>query len=242
MIIATICGFELAMLLYVTGLRSIGGNQTVGEAFWIGHDAVVRAILEECSFLAVILAAIIGSIALYVADSQLRAFVRQSAAFVEHNRQSEAARTASVYMEVSSKWDSETVAGAREFLSSLQQEFDALAADQRDPRITTPSHYIHQRIQIQGDEKAYAAFLVVASFIEDIGLLCHKRYVRIEDINDIIGSGLLYQITLMLEQICHERRIAPDPARSRSRYAFALWLYETITQHPRFGVPGYGAI
>lgn len=240
-LVATVCGFELAMVLYVTGERVLAAHRGGNQEFWIGHDAPVHDLLEELSFVAIVLAAVIGAVALYVADSQLRAFVRLSRDFGAQIRQAEAARTASIYVEVSTKWDSEEVATARDALERLEKDYLALPAAAKTPDIPSACHYIWRKINADHDEAAYDAFIVVASFIEDIGLLCQKEYVRIDDINDIIGSGLLYQIGLLLEQIRHERRMAPGPSRARSRYAFTLWLYGELKPQKRFAVEGFGA-
>jgi hypothetical protein len=240
-LVATICGFELAMVLYVAGERVLAAHNAGGEAFWIGHDAPVRNLLEELSFTAIVLAAVIGAVALYVADSQLRAFVRLSRDFGAQIGQAEAARTASIYVEVSTKWDSQEIATARDALEQLEKDYVALPTAAQTPHIPSASHHIWHKINVDHDENAYDAFIVVASFIEDIGLLCQKQYVRIDDINDIIGSGLLYQIGLLLEQIRHERRTAPDLSRARSRYAFALWLYSELKPQKRFALDGFGA-
>lgn len=240
-LVATVCGFELAMALYVTGERMLAARFSGNQGFWIGHDAPVRDLLEELSFVAIVLAAVIGAVALYVANSQLRAFVRLSRDFGAQIRQAEAARTASIYVEVSTKWNSQEVATARDTLERLEKVYVALPAAAKTPNIPSASHHIWHKINVEHDEAAYDAFIVVASFIEDIGLLCQKEYVRIDDINDIIGSGLLYQIGLLLEQIRHERRTAPDVSRARSQYAFTLWLYAELKPQKRFAVDGFGA-
>jgi hypothetical protein len=87
-----------------------------------------------------------------------------------------------------------------------------------------------------GKDEVIEAITIILSYIEDVGLLCRKRYVRIEDVNDIIGPSIVLQVSLSTIYISEFRR----KNKSSAKYANAIWLYKRLRKKRPFQVHGFG--
>ena len=76
----------------------------------------------------------------------------------------------------------------------------------------------------------------VLSYLEDVGHLCRKRYLRKADVCDIIGNSIEQSIEILLPPIREERKSDGGDAV----YANALWLYEGSLKFRLFRISGYG--
>ena len=81
-------------------------------------------------------------------------------------------------MEVTARtWDSRRIAKARLHLKQLEKEYKGLPDEEMTREGPSAAHYIHRQVVREFSEKDTVtsdAFTVVASFIEDNGLLCQR--------------------------------------------------------------------
>jgi hypothetical protein len=128
-------------------------------------------------------------------------------------------RLAPVYMEISQKWDSDGLAAAR-FGINVRIS---------DGTLNKP---LPPNLQLAADRD----FLMVISYLEDIGLLCRRGYLDIGDMADILGSSMIHYIDALRPQIDRERRDAGDRIRREAKYANILWLRSNLekirSKHP----------
>ena len=134
-------------------------------------------------------------------------------------REVQKSRLAPVYMEISHRWDSDGLSRSRSGISARMLDGtikNLLPRNNADP--------------------AYHDFLIVVSFLEDIGLLCRKRYLSLEDIADIIGSSIIYYIDALRPQIDAARASEESKITREAKYANTLWLRDNLLrirqQHP----------
>jgi hypothetical protein len=203
------------------------------ESLAAGPSSDSKAInfIEVIYFLTNSFVAAATIVALFFARVQIRHLRKQ-------NREATRARKAEMYLDISKQWDSSKIVKARNDLYELDEFFEKHKTRILGQNINDRADYF--RYVLTAAEKhddIYTAYIAVSSFTEDIGLLCRRKYVRLKDINDIIGDGLRETIGMVIGQIVAERR--QDGAQSY--YAQTLWLYERLNKMSSFSVEGYGA-
>lgn len=167
---------------------------------------------------------------------------RQFAAARSQFESAEKTRLVSVYLTVSEKWDSDGVAAARRQIIGLEDFFTAHATQLSHFR--GASEYIHAVLLECGENsRLYKDYIVLMSYLEDIGLLCRNDYLSIVDVNNIIGEGVTSIVGLLLSHIEYERT---EMARrdgaclAAGYYANALYLYDMLRPMTPVGIEGYG--
>lgn len=196
----------------------------------------LHAYLEIVYFVASATLPILTVIAIYVAGDQFRLMRVQT-------RHAERARLATVYIEVSNRWDSEASTRARQAIEDVVDLYDAYGPASRPGAAAPVTVNSFIADVVEGDPTcpaANAAFYLL-SLTEDLGLLCQRNYIAVRDLNDIVGGGVSRTIDLVRILIERDRAAETDPVTARARYAFTLWLREQLDPAERFSVPGHGA-
>ncbi|HZK91808.1 MAG TPA: hypothetical protein VFC56_16830 [Stellaceae bacterium] len=181
----------------------------------------LREVAELVSFCATAIVPVIAVVGGWVAYRQFQA--------------AETTRLVSVYMAISEKWDSDGIREARRRIYQFQSFWEA----HRTELVHYPdaAQYLHALLLESGEtSRLYRDYLLLMSYLEDIGLMCESDYLRIADVNNFIGQGIMSTLGLLLPQIIYERRDTKDAAL----YANALQLYRDLpTMKPRT-IAGFG--
>lgn len=145
-----------------------------------------RNFLELVFFIANIILLITAVIALIVA--------RAHAAEVEH------ARLAAIYMDISALWSSSRVVESRMHILKLRDRFhDPAYSDLLKDRARPAPEYIRLVLNAERsrDRMLHSQHTAILTFLEDIGVLCKKDYVKADDVLDFIASPITLQMELL---------------------------------------------
>lgn len=198
-----------------------------------GAEVTFKRVADILSSVATILLAIIATFALWFAR-------RQAQLLVDQNAHAGRARLAPTYLDISQQWDSDGLAKARSILGELDTFWNA--NPELQGAFSSSSKYIHAVIRDMGPlSRPYNSYVDLMAYIENLGLLCLEDYVGLQDINNIMGSGIRYILGLVLEQIQYDRSTRDSSVKSRALYANALTLYELLVNLKPRTIEGYGA-
>jgi hypothetical protein len=135
----------------------------------------------------------------------------------------ESARLATIYMEISSAWTSHRNVASRVYLLNLRDEFnDPNCVNSIKTNSTSPQNYIKNVLLAlrQGDRLGHSRRTAILTYLEDLGVLCKKQYVREVDVFDLIASPIKVQVDLLVDYIGHFQTQNP------SNYEHAILLFE----------------
>ena len=195
----------------------------------------LRDVAELVSFCATIATPFVAIGAGWIAFRQFQAAEKQFQA-------AEKTRLVSVYMSIAEKWDSDGIAAARRQLYQLEEFWKSHHATVLAGHPSAPD-YIRAVLADGGEtSKTYRNYILLMSYLEDIGLLCESKYLDIADISNIIGYGISEIIRLLLPQIEFERSgTTADVGEPAAHYANALLLYKKLQGMKPTTIPGFGA-
>jgi hypothetical protein len=129
-----------------------------------------------------------------------------------HAKEAENARIASIYMEISSQWSSDKIVDSRMYIITLS---DRWKNPEYEDDEKAKSHSVGEYIRrvLESDRKKSRTLhntnTAILIFMEDLGVLCKKRYVREEDIFDFIASPIILQMELLQNYVENVRKAFP---------------------------------
>ena len=147
-------------------------------------------------------------------------------------------RLASVYMEITKRWSTEEMALSRKLLTDLADFYERQRERPELQDFTSSAEYIRAVLVelIAHDKFALQKYLAIATFLEDVGVLCRKDYVRADDLFDFIGGAIVRYTKLLLPFMLSARQ----GPHGRSIYANAFWLYRRASQRRTYEETGEG--
>lgn len=192
-----------------------------------GSPLHFRDVAELASFCATAIVPLVAVIAGWVAFRQFQA--------------AETTRLVSVYMAISEKWEADGIARARRHLFQYDTFWEKHRAQLS--AFQTSAHYIHAVLLDTGEEAKllFRDYVVLMSYLEDIGLMCSKGYLSKSDVSNFMGNAIVSVIALLIPQIEYERRGIADPVIRGAYYANALRLYEDLQKSKPTTITGFGA-
>lgn len=180
-IVASVCGFELAMLLFALG-RGIGGH-VPGDPFWFGEHAPVRDVLEEGAFIGNFAIAVVAAIALIVARNQLS--------------EAGALRHATIYSSIEERWSSPEMVNSRAEAAKIL--FAHGAAGGLQPIHEFADDYL--RALVRSDFEAYTRAMRIVDFLEYVGFLHQTKLIRLEELGLLLGGVSLEVYSVFYKHI-----------------------------------------
>jgi hypothetical protein len=151
---------------------------------------------------------------------------------VRQAKEAENSRLSTVYMGIVDNWNSADLLEARRKIFKLVDLFRANRYDVYMAPFTNESEYICYCLwQLSGGKNRdeLRSHIILLQFLEDLGLLCYKEYIRKEDVFNFIGSPIETQLGFFRDYIQKSRQNA-DGTVSLSRYANAIYLYKAIQE------------
>ena len=147
-----------------------------------------------------------------------------------HAKEAENARTASTYMQIAAIWSSERVVASRMYLLTLRDRYrDKSYQDDLKRKSDSLQSYIKNVLHEdrKNSRLEHSKKVAVLTFLEDIGVLCKRGYVKYEDVIDFIAAPITLQTELLWDYIQDARGYSP----ASSTYANALLLYERARRY-----------
>jgi len=170
-------------------------------------------------------------------------------------------RLATVYIEISKRWESAELVQSRRNILTLKHEYETLSEAYR-LNTSVQEHICNVLFGIKEyDGINHTTILrkhtIILNFLEDVGLMCRQSYLKADDIFDFIGSGMETYTTLLSVYIKRVRAAAPaqeaqetasfpsgkprepvqDNGEDRRVYANVLWLTEQMRMRNSFEFP-----
>lgn len=122
--------------------------------------------------------------------------------------EAENTRIANVYMTITDRWNSEALVRSRMAIWNLHDEYGSVGnANPLKARATGAVDYINLRlIELRStDRMQYMRHIAILIFLEDLGVLCEKKYIRAEDILEFIAAPICQQMILLAAFIDGQR-------------------------------------
>jgi hypothetical protein len=171
-----------------------------------GHTPnYLRNLLELTSFAATTVLVLTGLIAVVFTYAQLK--------------EAKNARIASVYLQISAKWNAEEAFASRMGLLELNDRFEDRAySDATKSASRSAEDYISRSIEAEGrrDRAARLRLTFILSVMEDIGVLCARGMIDQDIVLDLLASPIAYQMQLLSGYVESLRRDEPGVYRFAS--------------------------
>jgi hypothetical protein len=182
-------------------------NRDIQSNNMIGDKAPLRNLFELFYFVAGVAVAVIAAWAIY--------FARQQAGEAKNSREeAEHARIVSIYMQISSLWNSHRIMSSKMYILGLKDKFENDSHTDQDKSATKSSannsveDYIRRVLvsEQKRDRVRHNQRTAMLTFLEDLGILCARGYVREVDIFEFISPPIVHQINLLSEYITELRK------------------------------------
>jgi hypothetical protein len=206
-LVATACGFEMALLLYTMGEHALGAAGQEAHGFWVGEHAPVRDVLEVGAFIGTFLLFAVAGVALIVTRNQLR--------------DAEKARLANVYLQISAAWSLPRVVASRMYMLTLRDNYRDPTYQDADKSVakTAPEYVKLVLLALrQTDRLGHHRRTFILTFLEDLAVLCKNDYVKDRVIFDFIGAPIVTQMELLEDYIAALRDPSQTSSSSPSSY------------------------
>jgi len=139
---------------------------------------------------------------------------------VRQAREAEKARLAAVYMQISTNWNSPRLIASRTRLQRLQVKFNTYKnmkegntqnVDKNYVKGKTVSVYLANTLNVLRDSNAaeYSKYIAVLSFMEELGMLCKRKYVDEDDVFDFMASPITLSYDLFHDYIASIQKDSP---------------------------------
>jgi hypothetical protein len=120
------------------------------------------------------------------------------------SREAENTRLATVYMNITEQWESVAVASSRMLINKLNENFNnACYTDAHKTLSNNVQEYIEKFLNNleKSNRSDWRRYTRILAFLEHMGVLCEKGYVKKEDIFGFMASTIIHQVDLSMNYI-----------------------------------------